>query len=275
MNISKFEDIDWATLYRLAREEKSWKSKSAAEWDKKAAGFAKRTRDSIYTDHFIRLLAPDPQWSVLDIGCGPGTLSLPLSPLVGRITAIDYSQGMLDVLAEKISEDNIKNITSHCLSWTDDWQQSDIGVHDVAIASRSLAVHDLGLALEKLNCYAVQRVCLTDRVGHGPFDPEAFAAIGRPLSTGPDYIYTINILYQMSIRAELEFIRLEEELCFPTLEDAVASYAWMFRDLNGQEKKLLAEYVASMVIVSNEQEVIIRRRHVPTWAFISWHPRGS
>ncbi len=48
--------------------------------------------------------------NVLDFGCGTGLLTLQLAPLVGSITGIDSSQGMLDVLGAKIAKQNAANI---------------------------------------------------------------------------------------------------------------------------------------------------------------------
>lgn len=42
-----------------------------------------------------------PDMAALDYGCGTGLLALALAPRVRRVTAVDSSRGMLDVLAEK------------------------------------------------------------------------------------------------------------------------------------------------------------------------------
>ena len=42
-----------------------------------------------------------PDQSALDCGCGTGLLTLQLAPLVRRITGVDSSRGMLDVLRQK------------------------------------------------------------------------------------------------------------------------------------------------------------------------------
>jgi ubiquinone/menaquinone biosynthesis C-methylase UbiE len=47
---------------------------------------------------------------VMDYGCGTGLLTLSLQPLVKEITGVDTSQGMLDVLRDKIQKQVISNI---------------------------------------------------------------------------------------------------------------------------------------------------------------------
>ncbi|HFQ88477.1 MAG TPA: class I SAM-dependent methyltransferase [Desulfobulbus sp.] len=272
MQQPRLEDLDWNEMYRRARQEKSWKSKGAADWDRKAASFAERTERSIYTEKFLALLQPEEDWSVLDVGCGPGTLALPLARRVKRVTALDFSARMLEILQERVGRAGIDNITACHAGWGDDWQARGIGRHDVAIASRSLAVPDLRAALEQLCRHATHRVAVTDRVRHGPFDPDAFAAVGRPLRPGPDYIYTVNLLYRMGFLPSVAYIVLEEEMVYDSLEDAVESYRWMFRDLDPAEEKRLQKYVRSITTSADNGSLLLRRRHVPTWAFISWRP---
>ncbi|MFP7753603.1 class I SAM-dependent methyltransferase [Thermodesulfobacteriota bacterium B35] len=272
MQQPRFEELDWNLMYQRARQEKSWKSKGAADWDRKADSFAERTERSVYTEKFLALLRPRKNWSVLDVGCGPGTLALPLARRVERVTALDFSGRMLDILKERAARAHLGNITTCHAGWGDDWQTLGIGRHDIAIASRSLAVADLGAALEQLSRHARCRVVITDRVRHGPFDPDAFAAVGRLLQPGPDFIYTVNLLYRMGYLPTVEYIVLEEEMVYRSLEDAVESYRWMFRDLRAEEEKRLQKYVRSITTSADNGSLVLRRIHVPTWAFISWRP---
>ena len=265
-------DFDWNLLWKQKKNKKTWKSKKAADWDRKASSFAKRTSTSCYIPRFLDLLAPRSDWSILDIGCGPGTLALPLAARVRRVSGLDFSKKMLEILRQKADEKGLKNITLCHGSWQDDWQALGIAPHDVAIASRSLAVTDLKAALVKLTSHARKKVVVTDRVGHGPLDPDAFTAIGRTLSTGPDFIYTFNLLHQIGYLPSVDYIELEKELCYPTAREALESYLWMFRDLDDREKKLLKNYVRSITTTNDDGSVTTHRRHPPVWAFISWIP---
>lgn len=266
------DGIDWNKLWKKAQQNKSFRSKNAADWDKKAPSFAQRNSTSLYIEKFIALLQPDPSWSILDVGCGPGTLAIPLAQKVKNISALDFSPKMLEILAKRSQSAEIKNISAYQLSWTDAWEQHGIHAHDVAIASRALSVEDLRTALEKLTRFAKKFVVITDRVGHGPFDPEAFKAVGRELKTGPDYIYTINLLYQMGIQASVNFIKLEESLPCSSIADAMDYYTWMFHDLTGDEKKRLKKYVQSITTSNSEGKLSVLRKNIPTWAFIRWEP---
>ncbi len=54
--------------------------------------------------------ALDPPGSVLDIGSGPGTACLPLAPRATRLTAVDTSEQMLGLLAERSSALSIEAV---------------------------------------------------------------------------------------------------------------------------------------------------------------------
>lgn len=272
MDTVDITNLDWNLLWQQAHKKKSWQSKNAEEWDRKASSFARRISTSTYTDRFLELLKPQPHWSILDVGCGPGTLTIPLAAMVRRLTAFDFSRNMLDILRQEAAAKGLNNITIQHLSWEEDWQSVRIPIHDVAIASRSLTVKDLRTALTKLSASAREKVVITDRVKYGPFDPRAFAAVGRPLDAGPDYIYTVNLLYQMGYLPTVDYIRLEETLHYSSFEEAMAGYRWMFRDLNENEEQRLERYVRSIADSEDGQTVSVHRRHVPTWAYITWKP---
>ncbi len=52
---------------------------------------------------------------VLDFGCGTGLVTLHLQPLVGTITGMDSSQGMLGVLRDKAEKRGLKNVKTKFL----------------------------------------------------------------------------------------------------------------------------------------------------------------
>ncbi|HFQ80173.1 MAG TPA: class I SAM-dependent methyltransferase [Desulfobacterales bacterium] len=262
--------IDWNRMWQEARRRKTWQRKTSEDWNKRAAGFARRHKNSVYVKEFLNRLPLSAGMSVLDMGCGPGTLTIPLAPKVREITAVDFSPGMLEILTAKAAEGNLNNITTRQGAWEDDWQALGLGRYDLIIASRSLAVDDLKGALDKLRRAARGWVFIGDRVGSGPFDPAMFAAIGRPFHPGPDYIYTINILYQMGIHARLDFIDLPPAHSYKTREEAISSWAWMFHDLTATENDKLNRHLSERLTKNNHGHWCLRDEVCPSWALISW-----
>lgn len=80
----------------------------ARQWDENPV-FVERGRKIAAA---LRSSVPlNPTMTALDYGCGTGLLSFPLKDELGRITLTDTSQGMLDVLAEKIAVLGAANMT--------------------------------------------------------------------------------------------------------------------------------------------------------------------
>lgn len=268
--ISTYADIDWLTLWKNERKRKSWNSKKAKDWDKKAGSFAERTAESPYIPLFLSRLPLEPSSTVLDVGCGPGTLALPLAEMTAQVTAIDYSQKMLDITADRATQKNLTNLSCiHC-SWEDDWHEYGIEPADIAIASRSMNVADLPAAITKLDQFSKRFVFLSDRIAPSPFDPDAFAAIGREFNSGPDYIFTLNFLYTMNIHANVEILELDRHVHYKDRNEALRSYSWMFKELQDDELKKLEKFIESRIVYSSDERIILRRNHPPRWAMIWW-----
>lgn len=266
-----YSEIDWNLLWKNARDCASRPGRSLEDWDRDAQSFADRNADSPFASMVTSRLPVDSSMTVLDIGCGPGTLTLPLSRQVAEVTAIDYSEQMLKVLSRQADEMNLTNIHTIRCAWENDWDECGVGSYDLVIASRSLGVvNNLGAALKKICAHSRGFAVICDRIAPTPFDPAAFAAVGRHFEPGPDYIYTLNILYGMGIHPSVDILELERDLVFPDIEAALDAYTWMFKDMDDAEKKRLRDYVASRVIESAPDRIVIRREYPPRWIMLCW-----
>lgn len=82
--------------------------------------------------------------SVLDIGCGPGPLSLPLARAGAEVTALDISSGMLKRLKEKAAGEGLSIRTVEGSWWTADIDELGFRDNfDLVIASMTPAIKDL------------------------------------------------------------------------------------------------------------------------------------
>ncbi|MCB2215970.1 class I SAM-dependent methyltransferase [Desulfofustis glycolicus] len=269
-----YGDIDWHLLWRTARATKAWKTSAPRDWSERAESYARRVLSSPYVSNVLTMLDIDHQTTVLDVGCGPGTLTLPLARRAASVTAIDYAAGMLDRLRAAAEQQCLTNIRTVLCAWEDDWHQASVSVHDVAIASRSLNIDDLGAGIAKLDAYARKRVYLVERIAPTPFDPAAFTAVGRPFDSGPDYIYTLNILYTMGIHPEVRQIAISPEDTYPDLEHALERYRWMIKNITGEEEQRLRAFLSSRIISKTGDRVTIGGLAPQRWALISWQPSG-
>jgi ubiquinone/menaquinone biosynthesis C-methylase UbiE len=79
----------------------------AKDWDSDPA---KVERARVLADVIRKTTLLSTNMSALEYGCGTGLLSFALQSDLGRITLADTSQGMLDVLAEKIAAAGVTNM---------------------------------------------------------------------------------------------------------------------------------------------------------------------
>jgi SAM-dependent methyltransferase len=267
-DVFEIGDIDWNRVWQALRERKGFKKRSSQFWDSRSSSFAEGVLETQYADAFLDLVKPEPDWCVLDMGCGSGTLAIPLAKIVSSVTAVDFSSGMLDVVRSWCDSERIVNMTTIQASWEDDWEVKGIGSYDVAIASRSMVALDLRTSIEKLNNVAKKRVYISTIVGYGPYDKSLLDAIGRPLRRTPDYIYTYNLLYQMGIYGNVNFIKEKRERIFVDINDAATALHWMIGDLSKDELIKLQIYLKS----SNTSSPSDFLKHVYeiTWAIIWW-----
>ncbi|WP_200415090.1 methyltransferase domain-containing protein [Arcobacter sp. FWKO B] len=113
-------------------------------WDKLASRYPRYTDESIQSDaRFIFGVAEDfgvdfEGKNILDIGCGTGTLAIPLASRASKITALDLSKPMLDIFEYDKETLNLEDkIDIFHTSW-DDFIIKD--KYDISLASMTPAV---------------------------------------------------------------------------------------------------------------------------------------
>ncbi len=89
----------------------------AKDWDSDPA---KVERARVVADAIRQAIPLSDQMKALEYGCGTGLLSFALQSDLGQITLADTSQGMLDVLREKIANAGVTNMHPVRLDLTSD-----------------------------------------------------------------------------------------------------------------------------------------------------------
>jgi len=119
---------------------------AAATWDENP-GRVKMAHEVARA--IIGTIQPGPAMDVLDFGCGTGLLTLALQPHVRTITAVDSSQGMLDVLDAKIRAQNLANVRTRLV----DLDRGDElpGPFDLVVSSMTFHhIRDTGMLLDRM-----------------------------------------------------------------------------------------------------------------------------
>lgn len=259
---TNLENLNFSELYKEQMKSSTFKGKNSQDRDKRANSMNVNVQKSIYTKNFIDKMDLTNASSLLDVGCGPGTICLELAPKMQKVYALDYSLGMLDCVKNNCKEKNLNNVGTIYKSWDDNWD--DIPNADIVIASRSMEVKDVKDAILKLNSKANKRVYLTTKVGGTFIDAEILNQLSRKVFPRPDYIYLLNILHSMGIYAKVDFI-LSENTKFENLnnEEFIQRISWSLGELSSEEKFLLENYF----------NTIYKYKETPNyikWALISW-----
>ena len=259
----RFEDIDFNKLYMEQKEATTFKQKSKEAWDIKADSMNKRVHKSIYNEQFLKFLNLEKIDTLLDIGCGVGNISLKLAPKLSKVYCLDYSTKMLELLNENAKKQNINNITTINKSWYDSWD--DISNADLVIASRSMEVKNMKEALEKLNNKANKKVVISYKVGGSFVSDEILDVLQKDIIKKPDYIYVLNILYNMGINASLNFVQSEGRgTIYTSKEKFIESVSWSIGSLRSDEIKKLEIYYDNLDENKKFKEDFV------SWAIISW-----
>ena len=268
------QDIDFGRLYKEHMIAAGGMKRPPEEWDDRAKDLNRFVVESnSYVSDFTALMQFDDCSTLLDVGCGPGTIGLFLAPRLEKVYGLDYSQGMLANLQANAAAMGAQNVVPIQRAWEDDW--SDVPECDLVVASRSTGVMDIADALVKLDAKSRRRVYLTSPVG-GRFVPaEIYDVVGRPRPqqrpTQPDYIYIPNLLYQMGRRPKIDYIANDNHLIDPGDFDSFArSVSFSLRGLRKEERDRLADWYA--VTPDCNQRI----RGGPThWAFIYWDTEAA
>ena len=166
---------------------------------------------------------------VLDIGAGPGTLAIPLAPLVREITAVEPGAGMVEVLKRHADRDGIRNITCVQKMWEDVDPARDLSPpYDIVIASLSLTMHDIRSALAKMDAVSAGSVHLF-WFADMPFWEKMSADLqeplhGRPYYPGPKADCLFGVLYQMGIFPDVTMLPMAKEYRFSSAEEMLAFF---------------------------------------------------
>lgn len=213
---SEFWDRAWqrrrqgSSLYRCGFNQGAWTefwNQFAPTYHKILQALLPLNQDLVRS--WIELGLVDADTGVLDIGCGPGTYSLPLAGAAGKITALDTSEKMLDVLQKEAEKRQLQNIELKLADW------QDLSCHkeyDLVVAANCPAISNrknllkMSQAARKFALF----ICYAGQTG-SPIRHTLWKNImGEEMQgSGFDVSYPFNILYQDGFYPQLRFVKQE------------------------------------------------------------------
>lgn len=285
---SRLLETDWNEEWK-ALQAKRRGPDDPSFWDARARHFRPRETHP-YAQAFLELTGIRAGETVLDMGCGAGSLAIPLAHAGHRVIAVDFSPRMLAVLDETARECGLfDRIDPVQLAWDDDWRLAGIEPKsvDVALASRSIATADLKAALGKLTAVARRRCAITLIAGASPrYDEHIMDAIGASVTRSGDYVYAFNILIGMGLTPEVRYIASPRRDTFDSLEDGVADFSRMLEDGNEDRIDELRAYIAQHMVENPhvgepgskgrpQGAYMLDHIRMVRWAHLSWDARSA
>lgn len=201
----------------------------------------------------IREMDVFPKARVLDIGAGPGTLSIPLAGMVKDVTAVEPSPGMREFLEENIRNYKLDNVTVVPKPWEDIDPATDLkGPYDIVISSYSLGFPDLREALAKMNevsCGTAYVFWFADMMtipqkNYAPIWEDLFGVPARK-NRAPNIVY--NLLMQMGIYANVTVTRRDTKTRFADLETAFSNQKKMLHLTTPEQDEILKGYLRKVL----------------------------
>ena len=257
-------ELDWTSFWaeKLA-------NKIDKDWDKAAPGFYRRTKKEDYNDALFEKLILDENDTVLDVGCGEGSVTVPLARKVKSVIGLDSSPKMLEYLEKRAKDNDIKNIKT-ILKPIEEIKYSEIGDVDVVVCSRSLnGIIPIEEVLMELDKIASKYVFITifgpeNKKIEKDFDRE----LGIKTEDFPDYNYLFNILFNMGIYANVERFDLNNYREYESIEEAMDNGKFRLDLYSDEEKELLRDYLERILTFEDGKYFNIKDK--ADWVMVWW-----
>jgi len=210
---------------------------------------------------------------VLDIGCGTGRLAFALAKEGADVTAIDFSDGMLDTMKNKTPE----KLESRIHPIKADWEAVDLSecgwekAFDLVVAHMTPAVRRPSSFLKMID--ASKGACIL-KGWAGRRRNSLLEGLWRHLNgedmkdRPPDIIFEFNLLYAMNYYPSLTFEKVAWERDVP-VEDAVTHYMDYFSGVSDEPEEALrnkiSSYIESLAADGTVHEKTVGRTGLMVW----------
>lgn len=227
-----------------------------------------------YTREHLAFLGLRPEDTVLDVGCGPGRISITAAEQVGSLTALDSAEKMLEYAGKHARERNITNMKTVLMDWDDVVPGENLEKHDVVIASRTGAIGEP----EKLSALA-NRLAVIYIWANAPSIPQLvdrlFEGTEEAKKEMPDhgrengYIRLIQKIYDLGYEVNSRIVEDGFEKNFLSRQEAY-DFLWSLRPGLPEEKKPILEANADKYLT--EKKGVIHFSMKTRMVCIYWNP---
>lgn len=208
--------------------------------------------------------------SVLDLGCGEGSITIPIAKKAKKVTAIDSSKRMLEILESKCKNQSINNVKI-IEEDLEDVTLEKVGKHDIVLLSRSInGIYKIKETLTHINNIANKYVYITI---FGPnnwkFEKNFYNLIGKEDHGFAPYNYLFNILINMKIYPNVKNLEIKTNRTYESIDDAIVNGKWNLNNFTEKEKDQLHDYLKKN-LTKNENGKLEHPDDKSDWILIWW-----
>lgn len=253
----------------MKNDAKGFWNRLKALWYKKALKYSQLPETFL---SFMLPLSADAK-SFLDVGAGCGTLSLPLARAGKKVTALDPSPAMIEILNEDIKTEGLKNIKTVLAAWG----EVEVKPHDVIICANvpellKGSVEFLKDADELAN-KAVFFVENADPRADKFYYKELFPLIfKKPFGEKTDYLKTYVDLHRLGIFANVNIIEYDFDQPFDDMDEAVEFWKEYMGIVTEEHDKKLRGFLEKKL--ERTRSGLVAKFHKKS-AIIWWMKKGA
>lgn len=246
------DDVNWEKCWQKEVGPKKMQKK---HWDKNTnpVHFEKIAIKDEYHEKLIPKLILNENDSVIDLGSGEGAVTSLIAEKVDKVTAIDSSHMMLELLKQRCDHDDITNIDIVEMD-IEDANVDTVGEYDVVISSRSLmGIYDIEDVLTNINKIAKKYVFL---IVFGRknwlLEKKFYESINKKYPDFAPYDYLFNILINLGIYPNIENFDLVGNRKYDDIDDAFTRMKWKMNNLTDEEKDKIIPFIEENLFKNSE-----------------------
>ena len=243
-------EIDWEYIWQKSLKKGMKKEK---DWNSVAKDFGKWLENDDYPDILLKEMKISSEDTVLDIGCGEGTITKKIAKKAKSVTGIDKSEGMLEELNRNAKEEKLDNINTIKMD-INDLNYENIGDYDIVLASRCLnGIANIKDTLVTLNEIANKYVYITlfGSSSH-KYKKEKAKIAGKPFKAGTDYSVLFLILKSLNIESNILQLDCKNLKEYHDIDEAIERSIWRLGEME-EENKIALENHFKETFIKNER----------------------
>lgn len=242
-------------------------------WDKSADMYNQMAKmEKTYTLNQINAFETSSEDTVLDIGCGPGRVSVPMAQRAKSVTSLDSAEKMLAYCRKNAEEAGVTNLTPVLLDWKDAVLGKNLEKHDIVIACRSPGMADI-----KKTCTFARKWVVVIAWANAPNIPmivgDLFKGVGEASKFPPmrmdrrlGYNVTYNMVYDMGYEPNVRIVTDGFTKDYNSREEAYRDL-WRLREKTDEVSPVFKKNVDEWLTENKNGGVTFRRE---TRSFVMW-----